>query len=529
MCGVSLVTVTDPMVGKTIAQRYRVIDRLGGGGMASVYLARHVMIERLSAVKVLRGDLSGSAGQRDRFLREARAVNRINHENIVEITDFGEWDTLIYMVMEYIPGEPLQKHLLGGPLSWQRAASIGAQLAGALGRAHQMGVVHRDLKPGNVLLVTREVGEVAMLTDFGIAKILDAPPLTLTSQICGTPGYIAPEYVEGKEADARSDLYALGVVLYECVTGKLPHDEASSVPLLLQVMRDPPRPLSSHPVAVPRGFDALVMQLLSRQPEDRPRDAFEAFDRLAELLLGEGLTAAGPLRLGGRAAAHRMRLDTLSDAEASSRPFAHLALLCAQGLSKVEAAIAQSEVACAALPARTRESLEHARSLATDVAVASHAVTVDQGRIAELERYGRTLRASLGRALDELSRDLTRVVGHRDEARERLLAARQTPADAPASARLRERAMLEQESLRVGALAADLEGQVQALRDHLATQNETLEKMLSLSRDALEGRVGALRRLGAEAWAAIDEVGRAVGTQPLPTTTLIIRPSERAL
>src|SRR5688572_10246385 len=218
--------VMDPLIGKTIGGRYRLISRLGSGGMSSVYLARHVMIDRLMAIKTLRRDLAQDPVQRDRFIREARAVNRINHENIVEITDFGESDDgLVYLVMEYVPGEPLLKAFARGPFEPGRAIHISDQIAGALGRAHQMGVVHRDLKPENILLVPRKGRpDFVKILDFGIAKILDAPSLTGSQQIFGTPGYIAPEYIQSTNIDGRADLYSLGVILYEMITGALPFD-----------------------------------------------------------------------------------------------------------------------------------------------------------------------------------------------------------------------------------------------------------------------------------------------------------------
>src|SRR5262249_2430883 len=153
-----------------------------------------------------------------------RAVNRINHPNIVEISDYGEAEGYVYLVMEYVPGEALVKALERGPLGWRRAASIGLQIASALGRAHQMGVIHRDLKPGNILLVARKEGAQAKLTDFGVAKMLDATTLTTTSVALGTPGYVAPEYRDYGSIDARSDLFSLGVVLYETTSGALPFD-----------------------------------------------------------------------------------------------------------------------------------------------------------------------------------------------------------------------------------------------------------------------------------------------------------------
>src|SRR5437870_4703281 len=137
----------DPLLGRTIAQRYRLISQLGAGRVSSVYLARHVLIERLSAIKLVGAALGSDPAYRERFLREARAVNRINHPNIVEISDYGEADGLVYLVMEYVPGEALSRVLERGPIGFRRAANLGLQIASALGRAHQMSVIHRDLKP----------------------------------------------------------------------------------------------------------------------------------------------------------------------------------------------------------------------------------------------------------------------------------------------------------------------------------------------------------------------------------------------
>ena len=153
--GAELKPIVDPYLGRTIAARYRLVKRLGSGGMSSVYLAHHVMIERISALKILREDLSRHPTHRERFLREARAVNRINHPNIVEISDFGESDGLAYLVMEFIDGPSLHQEITGGSLPWPRAVRVGLQVAAALARAHQMGVMHRNLKPENILLGKR--------------------------------------------------------------------------------------------------------------------------------------------------------------------------------------------------------------------------------------------------------------------------------------------------------------------------------------------------------------------------------------
>ena len=507
MDGATLLRVTDPLIGSTIAQRYRIISRLGGGGMSAVYLARHVMIDRLSAVKVLRPDLAGSPAQRDRFLREARAVNRINHESIVEITDFGEWDGLVYLVMEYVPGEPLSKLLAIGPLPWQRAALIGVRMAGALGRAHQMGVVHRDLKPGNILMVRRDGAEVALLTDFGIAKILDAPTLTLTSQLFGTPGYIAPEYIEGAAVDARADLYSLGVVLYECLTARLPYDDSGTAPLMLQVLRDPPRPIERFGVAMPDRLAALVMRLLSRRPAARARDAFQIEAELAELLSREGL--GGTLPTITRSEAIYGGDD---DAE-TSRPFAHLTPLCDAGLQRVEvAARGQADAALAFLVDRARDRVR-------ELAAAARAVASEQARIAELERYTRALRSGLGNAIDGLSRELSRLALGLEATEHRRGELAQHGCEAPDGSREEHAAIIEEE-IATQALADEIGGEVKALREHLRRRDESLDERLRTARASLEGRVAALRTMGAEAWHAVDEAGRRVGVQALPPDTM---------
>ena len=295
--GATLRTVKDPLVGQTVGGRYRLISRLGTGGMSSVYLARHVMIDRLVAVKTLRRDLAQDPIQRDRFIREARAVNRINHENIVEITDFGETESgIVYLVMEYVPGEPLLAALDGAPFPPARALHIAEQAGKALGRAHQMGVVHRDLKPENVLLVAQKSGrDFVKILDFGIAKILDAPSLTGSQQIFGTPGYIAPEYIQSTDIDGRADLYSLGVILYEMLTGALPFDYEYPGDLLVKHVTEPPiRPRDRHPdVAVP--LEELVLRCLEKNPDERFRDAYHFVDelRLARERLGGAGSWAG--------------------------------------------------------------------------------------------------------------------------------------------------------------------------------------------------------------------------------------------
>jgi serine/threonine-protein kinase len=290
----------DPLIGRTIGGRYRLIQRLGSGGMSSVYLARHVLIDRLMAIKTLRRDLATDPIQRDRFIREARAVNRINHENIVEISDFRETeDGLLYLVMEYVPGESLLKAMAEGPFPPARALDIAEQAASALARAHQMGVIHRDLKPENLLLVQRrDRADFVKLLDFGIAKLTDQPSLTGSQQIFGTPGYIAPEYIQSANIDGRSDLYSLGVILYEMVTGALPFDYEYPGDLLIKHVTEPPiRPSLRRP-GLPRPIEEFVLRCLEKSPDDRFRDAFHFLEELRAVRerLGSDLSWGGLAR-----------------------------------------------------------------------------------------------------------------------------------------------------------------------------------------------------------------------------------------
>ncbi|MDB4929602.1 MAG: serine/threonine protein kinase [Myxococcaceae bacterium] len=275
----------DAFSGATLAGRYRVIARLGRGGMSSVYLARHLMIDRLAAVKVLRSDLSRDPVHRDRFLREARAVNRIQHENVIDITDYGETsEGLVYLVMEYVPGESLLAAIARGPLALRRALDIARQIASGLARAHQMEVIHRDLKPDNVLLIPRDDRrDQVKLLDFGIAKLLDQPSLTLSNKVFGTPGYIAPEYATGGAITPRTDLYSLGVVLYEMVTGALPFDVEHLGELMLKHVMEPPVPPRARLPSIPEPIERLVLRCLEKQPEQRFQNAHELIEHIDAL------------------------------------------------------------------------------------------------------------------------------------------------------------------------------------------------------------------------------------------------------
>src|SRR4026207_354091 len=214
----------DPALGKVIAGRYRLEARIGEGGMGIVYRARHVLIDRVVAVKLIRPDLRGETHLRQWMLREARAANRVDHAHIIDIHDIGETEEgELYLVMEYLVGTSLSSELAKGPTQLSRAVDILEQMCAALARAHDLGVVHRDLKSDNILLTQRGGRkDYVKILDFGLAAIARDPRLAPKGAVFGTPEYMSPEQARGEDATSHSDLYALGVLLLEMLTGQLP-------------------------------------------------------------------------------------------------------------------------------------------------------------------------------------------------------------------------------------------------------------------------------------------------------------------
>jgi len=259
---------------------YELVRRLGEGGMAQVYLARDVRLGREVAVKVLDRRLAERPGFRERFLREARVAAALDHPNIVPLYDFGE-DGMLFLVMPYVSGGSLQDILVRTPLPMGEVATYGSQIADALAYAHQRNVVHRDVKPANMLM--HSDGRL-MLSDFGLAKIVSASSRSATPRNhpdAGTPEYMAPEQIGG-QSDERSDIYALGVVLYLLLTGRLPFTGTSSTAVMeghLYRMPEPPRHLNAE---VTPAMEAVVLRALAKKPEER----FQRASELGAALLG---------------------------------------------------------------------------------------------------------------------------------------------------------------------------------------------------------------------------------------------------
>jgi eukaryotic-like serine/threonine-protein kinase len=266
--------------------RYHILEQLGQGGMATVYKAFDTRLESDVAVKVIRTESlpqNAMIHALKRFEREAKALARLTHPNIVKVTDYGEYEGKPYLVLPYLPGGTL-KQKMGRPIPWQEAVQLLIPIAEALDYAHSQGMIHRDVKPSNILLTEREQ---PLLTDFGIAKVLDLEEtldLTGTSATVGTPEYMAPEQATAKTVDHRVDIYALGVVLYEMITGKKPYTADTPMAVLIMHARDPlPTPQKYVP-NLPEGVERVLLKALAKQPEDRYQSMDQVTKALQQLL-----------------------------------------------------------------------------------------------------------------------------------------------------------------------------------------------------------------------------------------------------
>jgi eukaryotic-like serine/threonine-protein kinase len=251
----------------TLASRYRVHRHIGSGSFAEAYLATDLAEEREVAVKILRPDYAADSHAIARFEREARATETIDHPNVIRILDHGREDDLRFIVMEYVDGRNL-KHLIRerAPLPTDEAVHVARQILAGLGAIHAAGIVHRDVKPQNVLL-TSDGG--AKVGDFSIARIADDTGLTATGMTLGTAAYMAPEQAIGEPVDARADLYATGVILYELLTGRLPFTGDNPIEVIYQqVHDDPPRPRALN-ASIPPALEAVVLQALAKEPAER--------------------------------------------------------------------------------------------------------------------------------------------------------------------------------------------------------------------------------------------------------------------
>jgi eukaryotic-like serine/threonine-protein kinase len=305
-----------PLTSGTRLGPYEVLAPLGAGGMGEVYRARDTRLGREVALKVLPHHLSSSTEIRARFEREARTVSSLNHAHICVLHDVGREGDTDYLVMELVEGESLAQRLARGPLPAPEVLRLGGQIADALDRAHRASVVHRDLKPGNVMLSKSG----AKLMDFGLARAIGlagstgastvtamtqsptvAQPLTAEGSIVGTFQYMSPEQLEGKEADPRSDLWALGCVLYEMATGARAFEGKTQASLISAIMRDQPRSMTEIAPLFPPALERLVKQCLAKDPDDRWQSAGDVRRELEWIATGDSLAARGPAPVRRRA------------------------------------------------------------------------------------------------------------------------------------------------------------------------------------------------------------------------------------
>mgnify|MGYP000722026445 FL=1 len=261
--------------------RYEMQQRIGRGGMADVYLARDILLDRLVAIKVLFPEFATDPAFVERFRREAQSAGNLNHPNIVSVYDWGRSNNTYFMAMEYVPGRTLAEALADvGQINATKAAEVGIEVAAALSFAHRNNVVHRDIKPGNILIGSNGQLKVA---DFGIARALGSAAdsnLTQVGAVMGTAAYLSPEQAQGGQPDPRSDLYSLGIVLYEMVAGHPPFSGDNPVSIAYKQVHDSPQPLNQIAGDVPRAFEAIVARLLAKDPGTRYPTAEAARDDL---------------------------------------------------------------------------------------------------------------------------------------------------------------------------------------------------------------------------------------------------------
>jgi serine/threonine protein kinase len=275
----------DPLVGHTLDEKYRLEEQLGIGGMGTVYRARHLLIDRPVAVKVLNQRFVEDEAARARFRREARAAGRLQHANAVTVTDFGEsHDGYVYLVMELLEGRTLRDVLAKeAPLDVARSVSIMLQISGAVAAAHEAGIIHRDLKPANIFIVQRtDVPAVVKVLDFGIAKLAaesldEDEPMTLTQfgVMIGTPRYMSPEQCDGLDLTPAADVYSLGCILYEMLTGSVPFSGSTPLAIAMKQTSEIPRSPREFVSSIPSALEQVVLHTLEKRPEDRPANAAE--------------------------------------------------------------------------------------------------------------------------------------------------------------------------------------------------------------------------------------------------------------
>jgi serine/threonine-protein kinase len=502
---------TDPMLGRVIAGRYRLEARIGEGGMGVVYRARHVLIDRIVAVKLIRPDLRGETHLRAWMLREARAANRVDHAHIIDIHDIGETEEgELYLVMEYLVGTSLSSELARGSMQLSRGVDILEQMCAALARAHDLGVVHRDLKSDNILLTSRGGRkDFVKILDFGLAHLAMDPRLAPKGAVFGTPEYMAPEQARGEEATAQSDLYALGVLFFEMLTGQLPFRSDDRETLLeMQRTAMAPRPRSIKPDVLPAA-EGIVVKLLEKDRRKRFQDAHHLHEELKSLQRSLPSTPWEIAATGENAAPP-------PPPPPQSEGVIEWASRAALFSRMVSRAYPQGNP-----PADVQSAVSQAWDLAARATRLEGEVASHTRKLEALERRGRALRAEIGRKVEELAheesralRDLSAEQAEVTRLREALsqvergAAQAKQAADQASAGSSQLRAIFERAGAAVAlvdakrehlreheqkasakdAQARDLRRQIEELRAQLARYAEALEEDLSSGREKVAAR-----------------------------------------
>jgi eukaryotic-like serine/threonine-protein kinase len=400
--GVELSEILDPRIGTTIAGRYLIEEVLGEGGMATVYSARHKLVDRPCAVKIMNPTFANNEVVRERFRREAKAAQRLAHPNIIEIFDQGETaDGSIYLVMERLDGETLADLVDRGPVPLERTLPILIQIARALARAHDLEVIHRDLKPENIFLAKKDDGsELVKLLDFGIARSLQDSRLTGTGEVFGTPQYMAPERIMTIDAGPAADLYAVGVMMYEMLTGRLPFDARDVASFFVKHLKEPAPSMRAHDASIPAEIDALARELMAKEPKDRPVDAHRLHADLTSL--------SGKLGLRIPSEPH----VEVASSRQPARTLPPIAIDAWVRRTSVFEQMLQKAYPNAGRPRELTRLLDEVRKLVAQVTELRQKSMESQRRLESLEQRGRDGRQRFGNAVDALGIDASRA---RDE------------------------------------------------------------------------------------------------------------------
>ena len=392
---------------EVIAGRYELGQKLGSGGMSNVYRANDRVLERTVAVKVLAEHLSDDERFVARFRREALAVARLVHPNIVQVYDTGEDEGRYFIVMECVEGRSGAQLLKGDSIiDPETTVELGVQACAGLEYAHRHGIIHRDVKPGNLMVTGGPVGEgetTCKLTDFGIARAMEQTRITQVGSVVGTAAYLAPEQVRGEEATPATDVYALGVVLYQFLTGRLPYEGSSLAELAVRQQNEKPLSPSTYDSEIPESIGAAVMRALEQDPSIRFASAAEMSEGLQRGLRGEDVTL--PLAAAGA------ETGVLTRAETATRPLERTSRQVQGGLPDLPPPVPSPAEGRTGISVRSRKRrsapARFARFLGGLVAVIAIAAVVAGGVITLTDRTATVkVRDWAGQSVDDLSNEL---------------------------------------------------------------------------------------------------------------------------